>query len=256
MGGTQANFTVITAALRSYQSVISADTGHIQGHETGAVENTGHKIIALPSAGWKDHGGAGARTGGALSRQRNQGTYHSAEDGISFFSYGIRHGLFESRTGEISGVCRRYGLFLFIDGARLGYGLGAAEADVTMEDIARLADVFYCGGTKCGALFGEAVVIINPVLKTDFRSYIKQNGGMLAKGWLLGIQFYTLFRDGLYFKITQEADRQAMRIRQAFRQKGIPFFVESPTNQQFVVVKNSVAEKTGGKNIFTNSSKK
>ena len=250
VGGTQANFTVITAALRSYQSVISADTGHIQGHETGAVENTGHKIIALPSADGKI---TAAQVREQAELYLGSGIKeHITQPKMVYLSFPTEFGTVYSKAEleEISGVCRRYGLFLFIDGARLGYGLGASEADVTMEDIARLADVFYCGGTKCGALFGEAVVIINPVLKTDFRSYIKQNGGMLAKGWLLGIQFYTLFRDGLYFKITQEADRQAMRIRQAFRQKGIPFFVESPTNQQFVVVKNSVAEKLAEKYIY------
>lgn len=227
VGGTQANFTVITAALRSYQSVISADTGHIQGHETGAVENTGHKIIALPSADGKI---TAAQVREQAELYLDSGIKeHITQPKMVYLSFPTEFGTVYSKAEleEISGVCRRYGLFLFIDGARLGYGLGAAEADVTMEDIARLADVFYCGGTKCGALFGEAVVIINPVLKTDFRSYIKQNGGMLAKGWLLGIQFYTLFRDGLYFKITQEADRQAMRIRQAFRQKGIPFCRES-----------------------------
>lgn len=250
VGGTQTNFTVIAAALRSYQSVISADTGHIQVHETGAVENTGHKIIALPS---KDGKITAAQVREQAELYLDSGIKeHITQPKMVYLSFPTEFGTIYSKAEleEISEVCKKYGLFLFIDGARLGYGLGAAEADVTIEDIARLTDVFYCGGTKCGAFFGEAVVITNPALKTDFRSYIKQNGGMLAKGWLMGLQFYALFRDGLYFKITEEADRQAMRIGQAFRRKGIPFYVESPTNQLFVVMENSAAEKLAKKYIY------
>jgi len=137
---------------------------------------------------------------------------------------------------QIREVCDRYGLYLFLDGARLGYGLGAEGNDVTLEELGRLCDAFYIGGTKCGALFGEALVLCNPVLQPHFRSYIKQNGAMLAKGWLLGLQFKTLFEDGLYLKITARADALAMMIREAFAAAGIPSYIESCTNQQFVVV--------------------
>lgn len=132
----------------------------------------------------------------------------------------------------------------------MGYGLAAIDNDVTLADIAQFADVFYCGGTKCGALFGEAVVITNRRLTTDFRSYIKQNSAMLAKGWLLGLQFYTLFHDGLYFEITKQAVSYAMQIKEAFAKKGIPSYIDSPTNQQFVVLENSVMEKLAQKYIF------
>jgi threonine aldolase len=137
---------------------------------------------------------------------------------------------------ELAAVCREYGLPLFIDGARMGYGLASEGCDVTLQDIARLADVFYIGGTKQGALFGEAVVITNPDLKKDFRYSIKQNGGMLAKGRLLGIQFLTLFEDGLYFELSRHAVALAMRIRDAFAAKGYDFLVDSPTNQQFPIL--------------------
>ena len=137
-----------------------------------------------------------------------------------------------------------------MDGARLGYGLGAKNADITMADLAHYTDAFYCGGTKCGLLFGEAVVITNPELQPAFRSYMKQNGAMLAKGWLLGLQFYTMFKDGLYFEITKKADEYAMRIKDAFAAKDIPSFIESDTNQQFVVLENSQIEMLSKKYIY------
>ncbi len=250
VGGTQANFTVISAALRPYQSVISADTGHIHVHETGAVERAGHKIIALPSENGKI---SAEQVAEQAEIYRTSGVKeHITQPKMVYLSFPTEYGTLYSKQEleAISAVCRTYGLWLFIDGARLGYGLGSEQADVTLPDLARCADVFYCGGTKCGALFGEAVVITNPVLNVDFRSYIKQNGGMLAKGWLLGLQFYTLFRDGLYFEITKKADVQAMRIKKAFAEKEIPAYIESFTNQQFVVVENSAAEKLAEKYIY------
>lgn len=250
VGGTQVNFTVIAAALRPYQSVICAESGHIHVHETGAVENTGHKITALPS---KDGKICAQQIREAAEAYRNSDVQeHITQPKMVYLSFSTEYGTVYSKKEleEISEVCRSYSLYLFIDGARLGYGLGAEDGDVTLADIAKAADVFYCGGTKCGALFGEAVVITNPELQVDFRSYIKQNGAMLAKGWLLGLQFYTLFRDGLYFRITKQADEYAMEIRKAFREKGIPAFVESPTNQQFVILKNSQMEKLARKYVF------
>lgn len=235
-GGTQVNFTVIAAALRPYQGVISADTGHIQNHETGSVENTGHKIHALP-------GTDGKLTAQAIEKEAKKyrdtvPNDHLTEPRMVFLSFPSEYGTIYSKEEltAIHRVCREYGMYLYVDGARLGYGLGSEACDVTLADLAALADVFYIGGTKCGALFGEAVVICNPALRDHFRSYMKQNGGMLAKGWLLGLQFYALFKDGLYFEITKEADRKAMALKEAFTKKQIPFYIESWTNQQFVIL--------------------
>lgn len=250
VGGTQANFTVIASALKPFQGVISADTGHINVHETGAVENTGHKVIALPPAEGKISAEQVAEQ--AQLFEDSGIKEHITQPKMVYISYPTEFGTIYSKQEleDISAVCKKYGLFLFVDGARLGYGLGSEKADVTIADMARLTDVFYCGGTKCGALFGEAVVITNPALKADFRAYMKQNGAMLAKGWLLGLQFYTLFKDGLYFEITEKADRYAMQIKRAFEEKGIPSFIESYTNQQFVVLKNSDAEKLAEKYVY------
>ncbi len=250
VGGTQANFTVISAALRPYQSVISADTGHIHVHETGAVEHCGHKIHALPS---RDGKITAAQIAAEAEKYCTSGVQeHITQPKLVYLSFTTEYGTLYSRQEleEISDVCRKYGMYLFIDGARLGYGLGSCMADVTLKDIARVSDAFYCGGTKCGALFGEAVVLTNPELQDHFRSHIKQNGGMLAKGWLLGLQFYVLFKDGLYFEITKKADEFAMQIKKAFEEKEIPFYIESFTNQQFVVLENSQMEKLAQKYVF------
>lgn len=250
VGGTQVNYVVIASALRPYQSVICADSGHIQVHETGAVENCGHKIHTLPAKEGKitaDQIAAEAEvycTSGVKE--------HITQPKMVYLSFSTEYGTIYTKQEleEIHAVCQKYGFYLFVDGARLGYGLGASDADVTIADIARLTDVFYCGGTKCGALFGEAVVITNPALQTDFRSYMKQNGAMLAKGWLLGLQFYTLFKDGLYFEITKKADEYAMQIKKAFENKGIPSFVNSSTNQQFVVLSKEQMERLEQQFVF------
>lgn len=250
LGGTQANYTVIASALRPYQSVICADSGHIHTHETGAVENTGHKIQALTS---KDGKITADQIAAEADLYRTSGIKeHITQPKMVYLSFPTEFGTVYSlkELEDIRKVCTEYGMYLFVDGARLGYGLAAEGSDVTLKDMARLTDVFYCGGTKCGALFGEAVVITNPALTTDFRSYIKQNGAMLAKGWLLGLQFYTLFQDGLYFEITKKAVSYAMEIKKAFAEKGIPAYIESPTNQQFVVLENSVMDKLAEKYIF------
>lgn len=250
VGGTQVNFTVITAALRSYQSVLCADTGHIHVHETGAVEHTGHKVQALPSQNGKIS--AAQVEEAAMFYRTSDVQEHITQPKMVYISFPTEYGTIYSRQEleDLSTVCRRYGLYLFVDGARLGYGLGSGECDVTLSDLARLTDVFYIGGTKCGALFGEAVVILHPALKVDFRSFIKQSGGMLAKGWLLGLQFYTLFKDGLYFDITKKAVDYAMELKEAFALKGIPSFIESCTNQQFVVVENRVMDRLAEKYVF------
>lgn len=243
VGGTQANMTVISSALRPYQGVICAATGHINVHETGAIEHSGHKVLAQPCEN-------GLLSAAQIRRVMEEhlaedGPEHTVQPGMVYISFSSEVGTVYSlqQLEEISSVCREYGLPLFIDGARMGYGLAAEGGDVKLADIASLADVFYLGGTKQGALFGEAVVIANDVLKKDFRYNIKQNGGMLAKGRLLGIQFLTLFEDGLYFELSHHAVAQAMRIRDAFRSEGFDFLVDSPTNQQFPILDNATLER-------------
>lgn len=236
VGGTQANLTVIGSVLRSYQGVICANTGHINVHETGAIEATGHKVLAIPS------------TDGKITAKQVQEFYyghvedanreHTVQTGMVYISNPTELGTIYSKAelSALSEVCRQNGLYLFMDGARLGYGLMAPDNDLTMADIARLCDVFYIGGTKVGALFGEAIVISNDALKKDFRYYMKQRGGMLAKGRLLGIQFDTLFTDELYFRISEHAIQMAEELREALNQKRFPFLVQSHTNQLFPIM--------------------
>ena len=242
VGGTQANATVISSVLRPHQGVICVSTGHINVHETGAIEHSGHKVLALE--GQNGLLPASAVRGAMEEHLAEDGPEHTGQPGMVYISFSSEVGTVYSlrQLEDLSAVCREYGLPLFIDGARMGYGLASEGCDVTLNDIARLADVFYIGGTKQGALFGEAVVIVNPALKKDFRYFIKQNGGMLAKGRLLGIQFLTLFEDGLYFELSQHAVAQAMRIRDAFVSKGYDFLVDSPSNQQFPILPNDVME--------------
>lgn len=250
IGGTQANFTVIAAALRPYESVICADCGHIHSHETGAVENTGHKIQPLPSRSGKI---SAEQIAAEAELYRVSGVKeHITEPKLVYLSFPTEFGtLYTLRElEEIRAVCREYGMYLFVDGARMAYGLTADGNDVTLAELARLCDVFYIGGTKCGALFGEAVVILNRSLKPHFRSYIKQNGGMLAKGWLLGLQFYTLFSDGLYFRAARKANEYAMSIKAALDEKNIPCYIQNTTNQQFYVLSDAQMAKLSEKHIF------
>lgn len=243
VGGTQANATVISSVLRPHQGVLCVRSGHINVHETGAIEHSGHKVLALEGT----DGLLSADSVRAAMEEHlaEDGPEHTVQPGMVYISFSTEVGTVYtlSQLKELSAVCREYGLPLFIDGARMGYGLASDGCDVTLNDIADLADVFYIGGTKQGALFGEAVVIVNESLKKDFRYFIKQNGGMLAKGRLLGIQFMTLFEDGLYFELSGHAVAQAMRIRDAFASKGYRFLVESPTNQQFPILPNSEMER-------------
>lgn len=238
VGGTQANYVVIASALRPYQGVICAESGHIHVHETGAVENCGHKVLALPHQDGKITAEQ-IRTEAELYKT-SVVQEHIVEPKMVYLSYPTEYGTIYSKAElvAIHEVCQEYGMYLFIDGARMGYGLAAKSADLTLADIAKYTDVFYCGGTKCGLLFGEAVVITNPELQPFFRSYMKQNGALLAKGWLLGVQFYTMFKDDLYFQITKQAVDLAMRIKSAFAEKKIPALIESDTNQQFVILEN------------------
>ena len=235
-GATQTNLIVIAAALSPIQSVICADTGHINAHEAASIENTGHKIIALPNTDGKI---TAAQIEGEAAKYYQDGeAEYLTEPRLVYISFPAEFGTLYSLTElqAIAAVCRKYKLILFVDGARMGYGLGADGNDVTLPDLAALADAFYIGGTKCGCMFGEALVITDKNLQRKFKTYMKQNGAVLAKGWLLGMQFYALLKDGLYFTITRRADELAMRLQAAFRAKGIKEAVVSQTNQQFVVL--------------------
>lgn len=246
VGGTQANMTVIDAALRSHQGVISAGSGHINVHETGAVESLGHKVLAVPH---KDGKLTAAQVEELYQSHVHDSSFeHMVQPKMVYISNPTEYGTLYSRKEleELSRVCREHDLYLFMDGARLGYGLAAPDNELDLPFLAEHCDVFYIGGTKVGALFGEAVVIVNEELKKDFRYFIKQKGGMLAKGRLLGIQFETLFEDDLYMEISRHAIRMAEKLREAFREKGYPFLVENRTNQIFPVMPDSVLEKLSG----------
>ena len=251
VGGTQVNLVMIAAALRPHQSPVCADSGHINVHETGAVEASGHKVISVPGVDgkisaeqvrqvWRDHFESGNEE-------------HMAQPKMVYISQPTEFGtLYSKRELEaLRAVCDECRFYLYADGARLGYALAAKENDVTMPDMARLCDAFYIGGTKVGALFGEALVIVNDELKTDFRYVEKQRGAMLAKGRILGVQFETLFTDGLYEKMGRHAVELALRIRDACAEKGWSFIMDSPTNQQFPIVPNRVLEKLGEKYSYS-----
>ena len=250
VGGTQANFTVIAAALRPYQGVLCADSAHIHVHETGAVEGTGHKCLALPAREGKI---TGEQVREAVLAHRNDPSFeHMVQPAMVYISQSTELGTLYSRREleDLSNTCRELGLYLFLDGARLGYALAAEGNDLTLSDIARLCDVFYIGGTKVGALFGEAVVIPNPEINRDFRYMIKHQGGMLAKGRLLGLQFETLMEDGLYLKIAKHADRLADLLRQQLEALEVPFLVPGVTNQLFPILPDDVLAELSKKYVF------
>lgn len=243
VGGTQTNQTVISTVLRPYEGVISAATGHVNAHEAGAIEATGHKVLALPHRDGKlDARAVREYVDGFYSDENYE---HMVFPGMVYISHPTEYGTLYTKQEltELSEVCRERGLSLYLDGARLGYGLTSRQTDVTLPDIARLCDVFYIGGTKVGALFGEAVVFTHNNAPAHFLTQIKQHGALLAKGWLLGLQFDTLFTDDLYLKISSQAIEMAERLKELFRRKGYPFYLESPTNQQFVVLQNDVLER-------------
>ncbi len=249
-GATQANFVVISASLSPVQSVIAADTGHINCHEAASIENTGHKILELPNTDGKIT---------AKQIEKCAAEYYGGgepeyltEPKMVYLSFPTEKGTLYSKREltEIHNVCRKYGMYLFVDGARMGYGLGSKENDLSLSDFARLVDVFYIGGTKCGALFGEALVISNSALKRRFKAHMKQNGAVLAKGWLLGLQFAVMLESGEYFEKTAYADELATQIKVAFERKEIPFWVNSYTNQQFVILSDEQKEKLAQKYYF------
>ena len=251
VGGTQTNTTVISHTLRPYQGVLTAVSGHINVHETGAIESTGHKVLSIATPDGKLT--ATQIEEAVLAHQHEDGPEHMVQPGMVYISFPTEVGTVYTlaELESISTICRKYSLPLFVDGARLGYGLCSPDSDITLPKLATLTDVFYIGGTKVGALFGEAVVISNDALKRDFRYSIKRHGGMLAKGRLLGIQFAQLFTDNLYMQIAQHAIDQAMRIKSALQAKGIKFLIDSPTNQQFPIFNDAQYEELSKKYLFS-----
>ena len=238
VGGTQTNAVVIASMLQSYEGVVAAETGHVSVHEAGAIENTGHKVLTLPQHQGKIDAGE-LKT--YLETFFADGNHeHMVFPGMVYISHPTEYGTLYTKAEleEISSVCRSYNIPLFLDGARLGYGLMSEETDVTLPMIAKYCDVFYIGGTKVGALCGEAVVFLGNRTPKHFLTLIKQRGALLAKGRLLGIQFDTLFTDNLYFEISRHAIAMADYLKKGLAEKGCRFYLDSPTKQQFVILEN------------------
>lgn len=249
VGGTQTNSVVIASMLNRYEGVLSAVTGHVNSHEAGAIEFTGHKVLPLPQ---KDGKISAADLKAYLETYYADGSFdHMVFPGMVYISHPTEYGTLYTRQelADISQVCRKYEIPLFMDGARLGYGL-AADTDVTLKDIAEYTDVFYIGGTKVGALCGEAVVFPEKAPK-HFFTMIKQQGALLAKGRLLGIQFDTLFTDNLYLEISKNAIDTAAKLKKALKEKDYKLFIDSPTNQIFVILENAKMEELGKKVRFS-----
>lgn len=243
VGGTQTNRIVIDSMLHNYEGVISATTGHINVHESGAVEASGHKVLTVPGYDGKVRPFDVKKL---ISDFYDNGSYeHMIFPGMLYISHPTEYGTLYTLTEleELSAICKEYSIPLFLDGARLGYGLMSYNTDVTISDIARLCDVFYIGGTKVGALCGEAVVFTHNNAPRHFLTTIKQNGALLAKGRLLGVQFDTLFTDGLYFEISKNAIEKAEALKLVFKEKGYKFFIDSPTNQQFIILSDAKIEE-------------
>lgn len=237
-GGTQTNQIVISTMLAEYEGVVAAGTGHVSVHEAGAIEYTGHKVLELPAKDGKLDAGELCQF---LENFYADGNHeHMVYPGMVYISYPTEYGTLYSKRelAEISRICGQYKIPLFIDGARLGYGLASKEADLTLPELTALCDVFYIGGTKVGALCGEAVVFTKNNMPKHFTTQVKQHGALLAKGRLLGVQFDALFTDGLYLEISRHAIEMAELLKRIFREKGYEFFLESPTNQQFVILEN------------------
>ncbi|TCL55435.1 L-threonine aldolase [Kineothrix alysoides] len=250
MGGTQTNRTAIDGILRGYEGVLAAECGHISVHESGAIEAGGHKVLALPH----ERGKLKTKTvEDYLARFYQDANWpHMVIPGMLYVSHPTEYGAIYTKA-ELEGlheVCKRYHIPMYIDGARLGYGLAADNTDVTLSDIARCCEAFYIGGTKVGALFGEALVFTNTKLVPHFFTTIKQHGGLLAKGRLLGLQFDTLFTDDLYMKISRRAIERARELKAGLKEKGYELFFESPTNQQFLIMENKKIEELKEKVSF------
>ena len=239
-GGTQANLTVIGALLRPHQGVIAADTGHISVHETGAIEATGHKVLALPGLDGKLMPESIMHL--ADAHTADESFEHTVQPGMVYISNATELGTVYTKEElrALSRACRKKGLALYMDGARLGYALESPSSDLSIADIAGCCDAFTIGLTKQGALFGEAIVVIGAGLQRDFRYLVKQRGGMLAKGWLMGAQFEALMEDGLYFTLAREAVRLAMLMKGKLLSLGVPLLSDSVSNQIFPVFSQRV----------------
>ena len=238
-GGTQTNQIVIDTMLHQYEGVVAAQSGHVSVHEAGAIEYTGRKVLTLPSHNGKIDA---AELDSYISDFYKDGNHeHMVFPGMVYISHPTEYGTLYSKAEmtEISKVCRKHKIPLFLDGARLGYGLMSRQSDLTLPDIAELCDVFYIGGTKVGALCGEAIVFTKKNIPLHFEHLVKKHGALLAKGRLLAIQFDTLFTDDLYFEISRNAIDRAEELKSLFTRKGYKFFMDSPTNQQFVILENS-----------------
>ncbi|NCB91707.1 MAG: low specificity L-threonine aldolase [Clostridia bacterium] len=251
VGGTQTNQIVIAGMLNNYEGVVAAETGHVNVHEAGAIEYTGHKVLEIP----QHEGKIDAQELDAYidSFYQDENHEHMVFPGMVYISHPTEYGTLYTKNelSEISDICKKYEIPLFLDGARLGYGLMSLRTDVSLADIAEYCDVFYIGGTKVGALCGEAVVFTKGNTPKHFLTTIKQHGALLAKGRLLGIQFDTLFTDDLYMKISKHAIDMAEKLKGIFEKKGYPFFLDSPTNQQFVILENKRMEELGEKVTFS-----
>lgn len=250
VGGTQTNSTVIDALLDPTQGVLAAESGHIAGHEAGAIESCGHKVLTLPQHDGKiDANELKAYIDDFYADETHR---HMIAPGMLYISFPTEYGSIYTKA-ELTGiydVCKTAGIPLFIDGARLGYGLASEACDLTLADIAHLSDIFYIGGTKVGALFGEAVVTRQGLLR-NFFSLTKQHGALLAKGRLLGLQFDTLFTDNLYIEISRHAIRMATLLKEGFESKGICLAIDSPTNQLFFNLDNDVLDRLMAKATFS-----
>ena len=242
VGGTQTNAVVISSMLRDWEGVVAARTGHISVHEAGAIEYTGHKVLELPQEDGKLRAEVLKRY---LEDYFADGNHeHMVCPGLVYISHPTEYGTLSTKAEltALSGVCHAYQIPLFLDGARLGYGLMSRESDMTLADVARLCDVFYIGGTKVGALCGEAVVFTKGNRPRSFMTSVKKRGALLAKGRLLGVQFDALFTDDLYFTISRHAIEMAEELKAIFHEANIPFYLESPTNQQFLILENRQME--------------
>lgn len=250
-GGTQTNLIVIDSLLKPYEGVISAETGHIHVHEAGSIECCGHKILALPQ---KEGKIIPAQLDAYLETFYNDENHdHMVFPGMVYISHPTEYGTLYTKNEltSIANTCKKYNIPLFMDGARLGYGLMSKASDMTLADIASLCDVFYIGGTKVGALLGEAVVFTKNNMPKQFLTMVKMRGGLLAKGRVLGIQFDTLFSDNLYFEISKHAIEMADILKAGLKEKNIPFFIDSPTNQIFVILEDSKKAELEKKVVFS-----
>lgn len=242
-GGTQTNQIVIDTMLKPFEGVVSAQTGHVNSHEAGAIEYTGHKVIPIPQHEGKIDG---TELNDYLETFFSDGNNeHMVFPGMVYISHPTEYGTLYTKNEltKISSVCRKNNIPLFMDGARLGYGIMAKSSDLSLEDIAELCDVFYIGGTKCGALCEEAVVFTKNNMPQHFENLVKKHGALLAKGRLLGVQFDALFTDNLYLEISKNAIDTAEALKKALKEKGYRFLLDSPTNQQFVILENKFMEE-------------